>query len=309
MSKKNQHITVLKGGTSAEREVSLKTGSAVAKALVEAGYEITDLTIEGIDFKIPLQTDLIFNCLHGGFGENGELQHRLNNEGILFTGSDEEASRLTIDKIATKEVFNQHGIPTPESQVIKRAEELTLSLPVIIKPPCEGSTIGVTIVSRPENLEQAVTEALKYGETALVETFIQGPELTVAILDGKALPVIEIRPKEGMYDYQNKYTPGRTEYLCPAPIDPEITKKVQELAVKAHQVTGCGVYSRVDIMLSKKDQIPYVLEINTTPGFTGTSLVPKAAAAAGMTFPELCDTIVQLTLQAAALKETGGARA
>lgn len=294
MSGKLKKITVLKGGPSTEREVSLRSGAAVEQALREAGYDVTAVTVEGEEVSIPAGTELVFVCLHGTFGEDGKLQRLLSRLGLPYTGSNEAASRDCFDKVVTKSVFIEHGLPTPQSQLISRAEDLTLELPLAVKPPCQGSSVGVTLVFDQEKLTLALNEALKYGERALVEKLIVGRELTISVLDGAALPIVEIHPKAGFYDYQNKYTAGATEYLCPAPLDADTTRIVQRVAVQAHEALGCGVYSRVDIMLSEDGQ-PYLLEINTVPGMTATSLLPKAAKAAGMTFPELCSRIAEKT--------------
>lgn len=297
MSGKLKKITVLQGGPSTEREVSLRSGAAVAKALGEAGYDVTSVTVEGEEVVIPAGTELVFVALHGTFGEDGKLQRILSRLGLPFTGSSEAASRDAFDKVVSKSIFIENGLPTPKSQLVAKLEDLTLPLPVAVKPPCQGSSVGVTLVFNQEQLKVALDDALKYGERALVEMLIVGKELTIGILDDAALPVIEIHPKAGFYDYQNKYTAGATEYLCPAPLDAEVTAAVQRVALRAHQALGCGAYSRVDIMLAEDGQ-PYLLEINTIPGMTATSLLPKAAKAAGMTFPELCSRIAEKTYAA-----------
>lgn len=294
MSRTLKKITVLQGGPSAEREVSLRSGAAVAKALTESGYDVTSVTVEGETVEIPAGTELVFVCLHGTFGEDGKLQRILSKLGIPYTGSNESASRDAFDKVVTKSIFIENGLPTPQSQLISKIEDLTLELPVAVKPPCQGSSVGVTLVHNAEQLKTALDEALRYGERALVEKLIIGKELTVGILDGKALPVIEIRIKEGFYDYTNKYTPGASEHLCPAPLESEITAAVQRVALRAHQALGCGIYSRVDVMLAEDGQ-PYLLEVNTVPGMTATSLVPDAAKVAGYTMPQLCSLIAEKT--------------
>ncbi len=289
-----KNITVLSGGPSEEREVSLRSGAAVAEALTEAGYDVTPVTVEGEVVTIPAGTELIFVCLHGTFGEDGQLQRILKKQGLPFTGSSEAASRDCFDKVVSKSIFIENGLPTPRSQLISSVDELTLPLPLAVKPPCQGSSVGVTLVFEKEQLRLALEEALKYGDRALVEMFIKGHELTVSILDGVALPIVEIRPKQGFYDYKNKYTAGATEYICPAPLPEDTIKRVQSVALRAHQALGCGVYSRVDVMLAEDGQ-PYLLEINTVPGMTATSLLPKAAKAAGLTFPQLCAKIAEKT--------------
>jgi D-alanine-D-alanine ligase len=291
---KLKNITVLMGGPSEEREVSLRSGAAVAQALKEAGYNVTPVTVDGQQVNLPPGADLTFVCLHGTFGEDGQLQRILAKSGVPFTGSNEATSRNCFDKVVTKSIFIDNGLPTPRSQLVANAKELTLPLPIAVKPPCQGSSVGVSLVFNAEDVKPAIDEALKYGERALVEMFIKGRELTISILDDKALPVIEIRPKHGFYDYKNKYTSGATEYICPAPLDAETAKRVQHVALQAHQALGCGVYSRVDVILADDGQ-PYLLEINTVPGMTATSLLPKAAKAEGMTFPQLCSKIAEDT--------------
>lgn len=294
MSRTFKKITVLQGGPSTEREVSLRSGAAVAQALTEAGYEVTSVTVEGEDVKIPAGTELIFVCLHGTFGEDGKLQRLLDKTGIPYTGSREAASRDAFDKVVTKSIFIEHGLPTPQSQLITKIDELTLDLPVAVKPPCQGSSVGVTLVHERTQLQPALDLALQYGNRALVEKLIVGKELTVGILDGKALPVIEIRIKAGFYDYNNKYTAGASEHLCPAPLDADTTAAVQRVALGAHQAIGCGIYSRVDVILAEDGQ-PYLLEVNTVPGMTATSLVPDAAKVAGLSMPQLCSLIAEKT--------------
>ena len=297
MSEAIRHITVLKGGPSAEREVSLRSGTAVAQALREEGFDVTEVDVQGPDFEIPSGTDVIFVILHGTFGEDGQIQEILAAKGIPFTGGDAASSRLAFDKIASKKVFIEKGISTPPYQIVSNAEELTLEPPVFIKPPRQGSSVGTHPVATREELAPALEDALKYDSEALVETWIKGREFTVAILDGRAMPIVEIRPKKGFYNYENKYTSGATEYICPADLDEAIRQRIQSMAVAAHQALGCGVYSRVDFLLDA-DKTPYVLEINTIPGMTATSLLPKSAAAAGISFGQLCKRIVNRTYTA-----------
>jgi D-alanine-D-alanine ligase len=293
MSDKPHHIAVLMGGPSAEREVSLRTGAACAGALREAGYEVSEVIVENGNFVLPDGTDLAFISLHGTFGEDGQVQEILHARGIPFTGADAATSRITIDKEKTKAKLRTAGVPTPQGQLVHRAEEVTVPLPVFIKPNSQGSSVGSRAARTSAEVAAAIADALKYDSIALVEQFINGRELTVGVLGSQVLPVVEIRPLEGFYDYTNKYTKGKTEYFCPAPLPEEITVQIQRHALAAHRAVGNTVYSRIDFLLEGDN--PYCLEINTIPGMTATSLLPKAAAAVGITFPDLCRRIVELS--------------
>jgi D-alanine-D-alanine ligase len=294
MSDKPHRLAVLKGGPSAEREVSLRSGAACAEALREAGYEVVDVVIDDANFVVPDGTDLAFLAVHGTFGEDGQLQDILSARGIPFTGADAAASRVCIDKDQTKARLAQAGVPVPPGQLVSRIGEITLPLPLFLKPNTLGSSVGSTPVFTPEELAPALASALRYGAPALVERFIRGRELTVGVLGDQVLPIVEIRPLDGFYDYTNKYTKGRTEYFCPADLSPELTALIQKYALTAHRAVGEAVYSRIDFLL-EKDANPWCLEINTIPGMTATSLLPKAAAAVGITFPQLCRRIVELS--------------
>jgi len=294
MSDKPHRLAVLKGGPSAEREVSLRSGAAAAEALREAGYDVTEVTVEGAEFTVPSGTDLVFLALHGTFGEDGQIQDILAARGLPYTGADATTSRIAFDKEKTKEKFRKHGIPTPEGQLVRKLEEINLAPPLFIKPNAQGSSVGTHPVLKKEDLASALADALKFDSAVLVERYIQGRELTVGVLGDQVLPVVEIRPLDGFYDYTNKYTKGRTEYFCPAELPADITSLIQEKALAAHRAIGRTVYSRIDFLL-EKDRNPYCLEVNTIPGMTATSLLPKAAAAVGITFPQLCRRIVELS--------------
>jgi len=294
MSDKPHRITVLKGGPSAERDVSLRSGTAAAAALREAGYEVGEVVVDDAGFVVPDGIDLAFLALHGTFGEDGQVQEILAARGIPFTGASAEVSRIAFDKEKTKEKLRQHGVPTPEGQLVRRIEEITLPLPVFIKPNAQGSSVGTHRVTTREELALALADALKFDTAALVERFIPGRELTVGVLGDQVLPIVEIHPLDGFYDYANKYTKGRTEYFCPARLPEEISSLVQQVALKAHRAIGHPVYSRIDFLI-EDDIFPSCLEINTIPGMTATSLLPKAAAAVGITFPQLCRRIVELS--------------
>ena len=295
-----QKIAVLMGGPGSEREVSLATARGVSKALRSLGAEVLDVDVRGESFHLPDDVDLAFLTIHGTFGEDGSLQKVLEDRGIPYTGDGVEESRTAFDKIRSKEKFRAHGVTTPLWEVIRPGQQPTIPLPIVVKPPREGSTVGVIIVKSERDLELAITEAAKYDRELLVEEFIAGRELTVGILGDKALPILEIIPKGGFYDFTNKYpflnpqAGGGAEHVCPAKIDKKKTKEIQELALRAHRSVGLQVYSRVDVLLPE-DGVATVLELNTIPGMTEASLLPEAAAAAGITYVELCTRIIELS--------------
>jgi D-alanine-D-alanine ligase len=293
MSDKPRRIAVLMGGPSAEREVSLRTGAASADALRECGYEVTEVVVDDENFELPADIDLAFLCMHGTFGEDGQVQDILGALDIPFTGADAETSRITIDKELTKEKFHEHGVPTPKGELVAKLEDVTLPLPLFIKPNSQGSSVGSRAARTPEELATAITDALRFDSEVLVEQLIEGRELTVGVLGDQVLPIIEIKPLDGFYDYTNKYTKGKTEYFCPADLPREVAAQITTYALDAHRAVGNTIYSRVDFLLEKDK--PYCLEINTIPGMTATSLLPKAAAAVGITFPQLCQRIVELS--------------
>ena len=302
MSDLPRKIAVLMGGPSAEREVSLRTGAACAAALREGGYDVSEVVVEDAGFVLPPGTELAFLALHGPFGEDGQVQDILAARGVPFTGADAATSRVCIDKEKTKAELARAGVPVPPGQLVCRVEEITLPLPLFIKPNALGSSVGSAPVHEPAQLAPALEQALRHGAPALVERFIRGRELTVGVLGDQVLPVIEIRPLDGFYDYTNKYTKGKTEYLCPAPIPAETTAAIQRHALAGHRAVGRAVYSRIDFLLEDEGTL-WCLEINTIPGMTATSLMPKAAAAVGLTFPQLCRRIVELSW--AARREEG----
>lgn len=289
------HITVLMGGPSAEHDVSMRTGTAVAQALERMGHQVTPLVIEGTTFVLPAKTELAFICLHGAFGEDGQVQAILEQQGCAYTGCGIGASRLAFDKAAAKAQFTAKAVPTPHGQVWQRGESVTVMPPLVIKPACQGSSFGLQFVNNVAELEAKLEQALQYGQTQIIESLVVGRELTVGILGEDVLPVVEIKPKSGHYDYATKYTPGATDYTCPAALSAAVTERVQSAALAAHRALGCTVYSRVDVMLDQEEN-PWVLEVNTIPGMTATSLLPKAAQAAGLSFDQLCQKIVELSL-------------
>jgi D-alanine-D-alanine ligase len=289
-------LAVLMGGPGSEREVSLRSGAAVAGALRGAGYRVSEVDVKGPDFVLPGDTGLCVIMLHGTFGEDGQIQALLDVRGMAYTGEGADASRAAFDKVASKKLFDRAGVPTPRWEVISAGGSPSLSLPVVIKAPCEGSSVGVHLVREPAAVAAAVADCAAMDREILVEELIEGRELTVGIVGDRAMAVVEIRPHEGFYDYQHKYTKGASDYFCPAPLDGETTHLVQETALAAHRALGLEVYSRVDILL-RADGSPFVLEANTIPGMTETSLLPKAAAEAGLNFTALCEEIARLSLQ------------
>lgn len=302
--KRGLNIALLLGGPGAEREVSLVSGKSVYDALLRAGFtHVTQVDVHGADFPLPEGTELAYNIIHGTFGEDGSLQSILEERGIPYTGAGSRSSSLCFDKAKTKKVFLEAGVPTPQAEILDCSGGIvmpSLPLPFVIKPPCEGSSVGVHIVHCQEDILPAMEEAVTHGTEVLVEEFIQGRELTVGVLDGEALPVIHICPRSGFYDLSNKYPwmnmGGGTDYICPADLPEETAKKVQEAALQACHAAGVEVYGRVDILLRDGDEAPFVLEINTIPGMTPSSLLPKGAAAAGWTYEALCEKIAELSL-------------
>jgi len=293
------NIVVMLGGPSAEREVSLRTGAAAAKALRLLGHYVTELDPKDGTFVLPDGTDVVLLALHGTYGEDGTVQQQLDKTGVPYTGCDAEASRIAFDKVLTKQRCIEAGVPTAKFLVVdseKTAWPMGWQPPVVVKPVRQGSSVGLQFVDRVADWGTALREAFRYDTQVLVEEKIVGRETTVGILDGRALPIVEVRPKAGAYDYRNKYTPGCTEYFCPAPFDAETTKRIQEAALGAFDAAGGRDYARVDVMVRENGD-PVVLEVNTLPGMTETSLLPKAAAAAGLSYAELCQCMVDLALK------------
>lgn len=339
-------VIVLTGGVSAERNVALASGRAIANALKLGGHSVQVIdpiygqkqpdenhifsdkpvigkefpgaeelssysnrkVLECINSDIFDNTDIVFLGLHGKFGEDGKIQSLLEMRGVKYTGSGVTSSALAMDKDMSKVIFNHYGIPTPAWFMSRRNGNDTNKLdagikkhfgyPAVIKPNDEGSTVGLSIV-QPDAEDVQLSLALKlageYSEKIMVEEFIEGRELTVGILGNKALPIVEIKPKDGFYDYEHKYTKGRTEYFCPAEIDTNICDELHQKSLLAHKVLGCSVYSRVDFRMNNNGEY-YCLEVNTLPGMTELSLVPQAAKAAGMSFNELLEKIIELSL-------------
>lgn len=294
-------VGVLYGGLSAEREVSLISGQGVCEALCDAGVDahLFDTGRQDLAELAAAGFERVFIALHGRFGEDGTIQGVLELLGIPYTGSGVLASSLTMDKIATKRLWLQHGLSTPDFAVYRQADDLpavqALGLPLIVKPPHEGSSLGLTRVESLDQLDAALALACRHDDRALVEPLIRGRELTVSVLgtgkQARALPVIEIIAPEGNFDFEHKYVSDETCYICPADLPAALTQQIQELSVRAYQVLGCEGWGRADLMLDAENR-PWLLEMNTSPGMTSHSLVPMGAAAAGMSYAELCVAIL-----------------
>ena len=302
-------VGVLMGGHSAEREVSLMSGAGVLQALRSRGLDahafdtgersLAELAEQGFD--------RVFIALHGRYGEDGSLQGALEQLGIPYTGSGVMASAIGMDKIYTKMVWQSHQLPTPRYAILDGTSDFGavaqhLGLPLIVKPPHEGSTIGITKVTAVEQLQAAYALAGQYDAVVLAEEFIQGRELTVAVLGrgqaAYALPIVEIVAPDGNYDYQNKYFTDDTRYYCPAQLDAALSAKISQIAVQAFRAIGCEGWGRVDVLLRESDQQPFLLEVNTSPGMTGHSLVPMAARAVGISYEDLClEILAQASLK------------
>ena len=300
-------VGVLMGGLSAERDISLLSGQGVLAALRSRGIDAHpfDPAEQGLDALAAQRFERVFIALHGRFGEDGAIQGALELLGIPYTGSGVMASAVAMDKVFTKRIWQDHGLVTPRYALVDarnhRFSELrripdVLGLPLIVKPPHEGSTIGITKVVGYSQMQAAYDLAARFDDVVLVEEFIEGRELTVAIVertrDGErrldALPVIEIVAPGGNYDYQNKYFTDDTRYLCPAPLDDALGERIRAIALDAFTALGCEGWGRVDFMLRTSDDAPYLLEVNTSPGMTGHSLVPMAARAVGVDYESLC---------------------
>jgi len=301
---KNKRIAVLMGGWSAEREISLLTGKAVLKALQKEGFKVIGIDLDKniVENLKKYKIDFVFLALHGPLGEDGKMQGLLEILGIPYTGSGPLASALAMNKIYAKRIFAQAGIPTPPWVVVNQLPVTSyqlqgLKLPVVVKPAAQGSAIGVSVVIKGEELSSAIKKARKLDKEVLVEKYIPGREVTVGILGEETLPIIEIVPKSKFYDYRSKYAPGGSEHIIPARLEKKVAKETARVALQAHRALGCRAYSRVDLRVDRRGQ-PWVLEINTIPGMTTTSLLPDAARAVGISFNELVLKIIQYSLKA-----------
>ena len=292
------NITVMLGGPSAEREVSLRSGAEVARALRSLGHKVQELDPSGAKWELPAGTDVVFLALHGTYGEDGTVQRRLEDLGAIYTGCGPEASRIGFDKFLTKQRCLATGVPTARFLLIESASAswpMGWNPPVVLKPVRQGSSVGLQIVERVSDWSKALAEAMRYDSQVLLEEKIAGRECTVGILADKPLPLVEVRPKTGVYDYQTKYSVGATDYFCPAAFDDATTTRIQNAGLGAFKAIGGRDYSRVDVIVQPSSE-PVVLEVNTLPGMTETSLLPKAAAAAGIGYAELCQRMVDLAL-------------
>lgn len=326
-------VLLLLGGTSPEREVSKATGKSVYDALIEMDYDVSVVDpayglkqpekvedyfnekdfaeisnsnyLDAINLPEVKKADIAFLALHGKYGEDGTIQSLLELKGIKYTGSKVLSSSIAMDKIMSKILFEEYNVPTPKWFHYKLGEKSTsdvkqiidseFGFPAVIKPNDQGSTVGLTICKSPDKLEEALSNAFKYSDRILVEEYIAGRELTVAVIEDHSLPALEIRPKHGIYDYECKYTSGMSEYIVPAEISAEVSKSMQEIAIQACKSLRCEVYARVDFRLSDDNKI-FALEVNTLPGMTSLSLVPKMAKAVGISFNQLVEKIIKLSL-------------
>lgn len=308
-------VGVLMGGLSSEREISLKSGKAVLSALLDSGIEAVgiDIITDNIEENIKLLKDYnlngVFIALHGRFGEDGEIQEILEKIDLPYTASGVRASRLAMDKISSLKILKTGGLCVPKFKFIEKSAYLknrafknNLGLPLFVKPANHGSSIGLSLVERDEELPAAIQLAFQFNERVIIEEYIFGRELTVGVLGDEALPAIEIIPKNKFFDFQAKYQAGLTQYIIPARLEEDISRKVQRAALEAHRLLGCFGCSRTDIILTK-DGSPYVLEVNTIPGMTSTSLLPKAAGIAGIDFNQLCIKLLELAYQSRPSKE------
>ena len=292
-------VGVLMGGPSEEKEVSIATGKAVIKACAQNGYVATEFVFD-TNYKKYLKElkkqNIIFNALHGGIGENGKIQEWLDENDIKYTGSGAIASSLCMDKAASKKIAKRNGIETPDWQLIQRLDQdVKITLPFVVKPNDQGSTVGLSIVKNDQFIKPAIDLAFKHGNKVIIEKFISGRELTIPIINNDAYPIVEINPKNNFYDYECKYTPGMSEYICPADLEQNLVEKIEKNTLQLFQKFDCSVYARADYILDMSG-VPYFLEMNTLPGMTSTSLVPKSAYAKGQSFQKLVRYIIELSL-------------
>ena len=312
-------IVVLMGGPSGEHEISLKSGHGVTEALARRGWNVEPLVIphaltveEARDFSRErlhrAGAGVAFLALHGPFGEDGTIQQLCEELHVAYTGSSAIASRLGMDKVASRRRFESVGLAVPRWCVVDLADVGSIgrrlmlrefSYPLVVKPTGQGSSLGVSIVRCDEELPTALAEAGRYGDRALIEQFVRGREVTAGVFGEEPLPVVEIRSRHGWFDYAAKYTKGLTEYIAPAPLAPPVAQAVQAAGLAAHRAVGCRHLSRTDIILDDRS-VPVVLEVNTIPGFTPTSLLPKAAACIGLSYDELCERLVLMACPAVA---------
>ena len=292
-------VAVILGGTSFERDASLKTGKAVVEACRVNNYDVEAVIINENHKKfLPIlkEADIVFNALHGTFGEDGTIQKWLEENNIKFTGSDSIASSLCMNKIECKKILKKNKFLTPKWVEFKKGLEITdISFPCIVKPNAQGSTFGLSYVEKTKDLMHAIMNSQKFDKSILIEEYIVGKEITVGIIQESPMPIVEILPKNKIYDYKCKYTAGMSEYKCPARIKKSLSEKIMSDSVKIFKLLGCKGYGRIDFIIDKNENY-YFLEINTLPGMTSTSLLPIAAKAQGISFSELVKKIVFLGL-------------
>lgn len=299
-------VGVLMGGVSSEKEISLRSGRAVLQALQRLGGTVVPVELDTFDRNDVMsllrqsEIQLAFIALHGRFGEDGTIQAMLEELRIPYTGSGVNASACAFNKVTTQRMLRANGLPVADFYVahaltvdVNRIMQELKDYPVVTKPASEGSSFGVSVVGEKEGFASALVEAFRFGNEIIVEKFVAGRELTVGILDQQVLPIVEICPQNSMFDHQSKYQPGLTQYIVPAQLPDTVTKSIQSIALKAHQVLGCEGYSRIDFRLNEALQ-PFILEVNTIPGFTETSLFPKAAQQAGISFGDVCLKLIEL---------------
>ncbi len=293
MSRRFEKVAVLMGGDSSERKVSLWSGAAVAQGLRDGGYAVVEIDVIGKDFTVPEGAEAVFVALHGAFGEDGKVQRILAGMGMPYTGSGAESCRIAFDKVLTRERLAANGIPVPAGEVVRFSKDRKIPVPLVVKPPMEGSSVGCHLVFDEADWEEAFADAVRFSGAALVEEYIPGRELTVGVVAEQVLPVVEILTAGEWYDFEAKYVTGDTQYAVPAELPPETTARLQGIALETFQCLEAEGFGRVDFRLSPEGD-PYVLELNSIPGFTATSLLPKAAEAAGIGFSELCCRIMEL---------------
>jgi D-alanine-D-alanine ligase len=299
------NITVMLGGPSSEREVSLRSGAAVARALRSLGHTVHELDPQQPAWMLPPETDVVFLALHGSYGEDGTVQEELEKLRVPYTGCGPEASRLAFDKVLTKKRCIEAGIPTARFMVFDSPQAPWpegWQPPVVLKPVRQGSSVGLQMVEKIGQWTKSMAEAFRHDTQVLMEEKIEGRETTVGILAGKALPVVEVRVKKGIFDYKNKYTPGAAEHFCPADFPADTIARIQNAALGAFQAIGGRDYARVDVMVRASGE-PVVLEVNTLPGMTELSVLPEAAAAAGLNYAQLCQRMIDLALQRSGKKQ------
>ena len=292
------NIVVMSGGSSAERAVSLDSGRAAAAALVSKGHRVTMLDPRPGAWRLPGNVEVVFLALHGTYGEDGTIQRELDALGVPYTSCGAEVSACAFDKVKSKRAFQSCGIPTPRFGVCNggawRGLPAALNFPLVLKPACQGSSVGVEFLQNGERWQEAVARTAAFG-TVLAEEFIEGREVAVSILGRRVLPIVEIRPKSGRYDYHSKYTKGATEYFCPASLDAGLERAIRATAKRAFAAVGGGPCARVDMIVRRREL--FVLEVNTIPGMTATSLLPKSARAGGVSYEELCHRLAALALE------------